>query len=507
MAEALERRYRRLLFAYPADYRVRRGDEIVATLLDLAAPGRRFPSFADAADLISGGLRRRLGTASIAGFEAGLALAAPFALAIAAGISAYAWWRVEPVSAGVYQGGTALFGQFRTLGPIAYLAWLLAAGARAVLRPAAGRFVIGGAILITLLLPALESVTAVDRPPLWVLMALIVFGLLALAGTSVAVGAGAPSADERLAILAGTVAVAVTASTVVVVWPPVGGGFGYYYQPTIARVGTVVAATVATVAVVAVARALRGRPAQSWLWATVLLGLPAGWLGPFDTASLRLAAEAEVPRFGRLAQVLLATCLAVVAMIWLVRRQARAVAPARGGLALAGAWTLGGLIGLTAFVGLGLAELGGFAGPALTAGVPPHATGAALALLVTGVLALGRGPVRWSAIAAGAGAGYLAGWCVAAYDNGWTATGWTDFEHTTVLIATVAFVPLMICAVGALDASAAPTWRRWGVLATSLGWLGYATLPYVLSWGPVLLVLLACCAVLAVTGRRSSDAP
>jgi len=68
-------------------------------------------------------------------------------------------------------------------------------------------------------------------------------------------------------------------------------------------------------------------------------------------------------------------------------------------------------------------------------------------------------------------------------------------------------VPLMICAVGALDASAAPTWRRWGVLATSLGWLGYATLPYVLSWGPVLLVLLACCAVLAVTGRRSSDAP
>jgi hypothetical protein len=291
----LERRYRRLLIAYPHDYRIQRGDEIVATLLDLAPPTRRTPSLADAIDLLASGMRRRLRTGSIDGLEAGLALAAPFALAIAAGISAYAWWRVEPVADSVYIGGPALLGEFRTLGPLAYAAWLLAAVARSILKPAAGRVVIGGAIAITLLVPVLAPLTTVDRPPLWVLMALSVFGGLALAGTSVAVGAPGPSTDERLAVPAGAVAVAVTASAAVLLWPPTGVGYGYYYQPTIARVGVVVAAGVASVALVAIARALRRKPAQDWLWATALLGLPAGWLGPFDTAGLRLAADAVVP--------------------------------------------------------------------------------------------------------------------------------------------------------------------------------------------------------------------
>src|SRR4029453_15144235 len=91
----LERRYRGLLFAYSPAYRAERGEEIVATLLDLAGPGRRTPNLAEAADLIAGGLRQRLGLASIAGFDAGLGVAAPFALTVAVGISAFACWRVE----------------------------------------------------------------------------------------------------------------------------------------------------------------------------------------------------------------------------------------------------------------------------------------------------------------------------------------------------------------------------------------------------------------------------
>ncbi len=59
--DALERRYRRLLVAYPAGYRDRRADEIVGTILDAAPPGRRRPSLADAADLVAGGLRQRIG--------------------------------------------------------------------------------------------------------------------------------------------------------------------------------------------------------------------------------------------------------------------------------------------------------------------------------------------------------------------------------------------------------------------------------------------------------------
>ncbi|WP_327011098.1 hypothetical protein OHA72_29795 [Dactylosporangium sp. NBC_01737] len=55
----LERRYRRLLLAYPAAYRRRHGDELVTTLLDAAAPGRVRPGRRDTADLVRGGLRQR----------------------------------------------------------------------------------------------------------------------------------------------------------------------------------------------------------------------------------------------------------------------------------------------------------------------------------------------------------------------------------------------------------------------------------------------------------------
>lgn len=55
----LEALYRRLMFAYPGQYRRIREDEIVGTLLDVARPGQRLPSLREAAGLILGGLRTR----------------------------------------------------------------------------------------------------------------------------------------------------------------------------------------------------------------------------------------------------------------------------------------------------------------------------------------------------------------------------------------------------------------------------------------------------------------
>jgi hypothetical protein len=55
---ALERWYRRLLRVYPIGYRRTHGEEIVATLMAAAEPGRRRPSGADVADLIRGALRQ-----------------------------------------------------------------------------------------------------------------------------------------------------------------------------------------------------------------------------------------------------------------------------------------------------------------------------------------------------------------------------------------------------------------------------------------------------------------
>ena len=59
MSADLERRYARLLGAYPAGYRHEHGGELLATLLDSAHPGQRLPSAREAAALVVGGLRTR----------------------------------------------------------------------------------------------------------------------------------------------------------------------------------------------------------------------------------------------------------------------------------------------------------------------------------------------------------------------------------------------------------------------------------------------------------------
>lgn len=60
---SLERRYRRLLRAYPAAYRQHRGDELLATLLEAAAPGKRHPTLRETLGLLGGGLSARAGLA------------------------------------------------------------------------------------------------------------------------------------------------------------------------------------------------------------------------------------------------------------------------------------------------------------------------------------------------------------------------------------------------------------------------------------------------------------
>jgi len=58
-AAALERRYRRLLLAYPRSYRRRHGTEVLTTLMDAATPGRDRPTGREIRNLLAGGLRQR----------------------------------------------------------------------------------------------------------------------------------------------------------------------------------------------------------------------------------------------------------------------------------------------------------------------------------------------------------------------------------------------------------------------------------------------------------------
>ncbi|AXO37144.1 hypothetical protein ACGFLT_00285 [Micromonospora chalcea] len=56
-SDVLEKRYRMLLRAYPADYRRERADELIDTLIGDEPTTRRWPSFWQAASLIRGALR------------------------------------------------------------------------------------------------------------------------------------------------------------------------------------------------------------------------------------------------------------------------------------------------------------------------------------------------------------------------------------------------------------------------------------------------------------------
>ena len=96
MTTPLERRYRRLLRAYPAAYRRRHGDELLTTLLDAAGPDRVRPSRRDVVDLVRGGLRQRfrlpVGKAPVA-----VAVFAAFAFgALGAGTGSFLGWCTTP---------------------------------------------------------------------------------------------------------------------------------------------------------------------------------------------------------------------------------------------------------------------------------------------------------------------------------------------------------------------------------------------------------------------------
>ena len=506
--DGLERRYRQLLVAYPAGYRQRRADEIVGTLLDAAAPGQRRPSLADAADLVAGGLRQRLGPGAAADLAAGRALAGPVALALAAGLSGFLWLTVEGAPGHV------------TLAPAAFAAWLLALAGWVALPGRYARWPVAVAMAVTVLVLPVAVLAGAGRPPLWVVLGLLAFGALAVAGPP------PDSATARAAVLTGALATAALSKALLTAQLPVTRWSTAYYHPAIALSGLIVTGAVVGLAAAAVPALLRGRPVRPWLWAVLLLALPGGWLGP-RTGPVAVAGTR--PGFGRLAEVLLATCVVLAAMAALTG--VRAVA---GGLDRAGAMALGcaaGLAGSLWWMGQGrpwayAAWLGAaLAYPVLPALGRRLAVAAALGLTATVALAPAGPP--WSALvtlallgtvpllAPAGGAWYplgvavttaAAGAVVAAYDNGWRLTGWHAFAHTGGLVLTLAIVPFAVAVVAAVRAVRS---RRFAAVATLLagtGWIGALTLPHLGAWGPVLILVPLGAVPLAVRAGRARAA-
>ena len=534
--DALARRYRRLLFAYPDSYRRQRGDELLGTLLDTARPGQRRPSVADAADLVLGGLRQRLGGTVAADLEAGITLAAPFALALAAGLCGFLWLTVERLP-----DGYSSTGPFLTVGPAAYAVWLAAALLRAVLPATASRVPVVAAMTTTALLIPAAAVTGYQRPPLWVIFALLGFGTIALAG-----GGGQLAGAARLAVPVGALVATAVAKALLDWQRPDGLWWGdHYYQPTLWLSGVVAAFAVIGIGCAGAVASARGRPARPYLWAALLLALPGGWLGPMDTQ--RALQFQPGLAFGRLAEVVLASCLVLAAMTWLaaVRQGLRA-----GLLERAGGLAIGCAGGVSAFLGLAsrllfvdrdwplgdwpiylgwvavaaawpLLDVAGrrlvtAAALLLTVAItlvpdevvpPPGVRSGLAALGVVALIAPGRHPGRLAVPLTTLAMTGVAG-LVAIYDNGWTLTGWVAYQQTAALVMTVVIAPLTVAVMAGIRAVVEGSRTAAGglLVLTGGGWIGLLALPNLEHWGPILLLLpLGLASVLVV--RRLRQAP
>jgi hypothetical protein len=175
----LERRYRRLLRAYPAGYRQARSAEIVGTYLDLAGPDRRWPSILDAADVLAGGGRERLRAAGAADLIPGVRLAAFLSHITATALAGF-WAAAEVVTTSDTWGSPA-FGPFATTGIVVWASWLLAAVVHALGPALWVRGAIGLALFLTVAVVPVAALADLPRPYMFVLLPQATLGLLALA--------------------------------------------------------------------------------------------------------------------------------------------------------------------------------------------------------------------------------------------------------------------------------------------------------------------------------------
>ncbi|MFI7608445.1 GlsB/YeaQ/YmgE family stress response membrane protein [Micromonospora sp. NPDC049366] len=263
----LQRRYRRLLVAYPRDYRSRREEEIVGTYLDLADPRRRWPSPQDALDLARAGLRERLRGYGALGLIAALPLAATLALNTLVTLSTFLLLQVEVSDPGA--GGSATVGPVQTVGAIGWIGWLLAGLTVTALPRRWARPVATGSLLLTVLAAAVAALVGLPRPPLFVLVSVVALGV-----TTLALPAGPGRTRRVLPPVAAGLGVAVSASFDAA---ERGGDWFTSYRSTpeiLAMAGGLLAAVALLVGLIGAVRA-----DDRGLWAVLVVATPAGLLG------------------------------------------------------------------------------------------------------------------------------------------------------------------------------------------------------------------------------------
>jgi hypothetical protein len=266
--DELERRYRRLMRAYPPGYRRERADEIVGTFLECAPAGQTRPTAGDTADIVVAGLRERLGVLGTGDIGLGLRTAAPVALAVAAGMAAVGLLRDTQSTVGHPSPfKPALF---------VYAAWLLAVAGRVVLPAIVARLLAGVALLSTLAALVAMASSWSSPSPGWSLVVLALLGCVAIAG-----GSQRMSTRERGALAAGTlVSVAVLGGSALLVQTSDGPMWFTSNRLVNNQYQSAVEAVVAVaIAVLLVGMTVLGRFGdRRWRVAALTLLVATGWL-------------------------------------------------------------------------------------------------------------------------------------------------------------------------------------------------------------------------------------
>lgn len=263
--------WHRLVAVYPRWYRERQGEEIVDTVITATSTAPRPRRLAEALSLLGHGLALRADLGVGGALGAVLDTAAAPGLAGAAVLSAVSFvagdW--QPWSPAAGAGGPVTtaghFGPFATVGPVVYLAWVLAALVALCWRPGESRRLATLAVAVTALVVPASAAFGVARPPLFLLAALAGLGLPALLAPTPAGGlrqrpplAALAGAFAPLALLAATAAPSALARFGSSSVPAAHSGFAYYQAGMAVLAGWVPLVAVVVIVAAALA-ALAGR--------------------------------------------------------------------------------------------------------------------------------------------------------------------------------------------------------------------------------------------------------
>jgi hypothetical protein len=267
----LEKSYRRLLHAYPVEWREERGEEMLAVLLEWAPDHRSRPTAREALDLIWNGLRARFGGGERSGPRLLAERVSILSLAGGAAVSlmCLVFGEIPRQVSPVYREMITMAPVY-SLGTLLYVTWFATIGLLAVgvIRNArrVARVLLGVTGLVTL-----TSIAAH-----WSIMAAPPLGLMAFMALLATSAVGAPKTMTRgarrsLGIATVAAGAVVTNTWFDVRWGMISGGFDFYHG---ALPGWVHQSMWVVLPVLVVGGAVASIRRPGWLLACVLASVP-----------------------------------------------------------------------------------------------------------------------------------------------------------------------------------------------------------------------------------------